>query len=145
MATPEIQQTCTMMKCPSNLCFKQSRTSFLNVEGPNCKYRERERESTKFIAQLCLSRLLFKRPPPGFGILFPTPNSPGRWASSDPDPLLISSWPRLRPISAPGVSSGFAKRQSSSEFRGFYRPGRGEFFRFLFSRSSPRLFHWFFS
>lgn len=109
----------------------------MDLKGSNCKYKsreEREREvetaveretevHTKFIAQLCLSRLLFKSPPPGFGILFPSPNSPGRWGACDPDPLLI-------PFSPSSCQSQLAAFLAAEQQRipGFYpNTNTGEF------------------
>ena len=96
---------------------------------------EKERAHTKFIAQLCLSRLLFKSPPPGFGILFPSPNSPGHWASCDPDPLLIPSSPGSGQSPLAAFLSA-SEAEEEQRIPGFY-PRSGEFLILLF-RSSPR-------
>ena len=141
---PEIQQTRTM-ECPSNSCFTNPRTCFLDLEGPNCKYKSREereieggreRERTRNLLRSSVSHAFYLRTHPrGLEFFFQLRILLVVGLPAILIPLLIPS----SPGSGPSPIAAFLSAPEAEEEQripGFY-PRRGEFLILLF-RSSPR-------
>ena len=148
---PKIQQTRTM-ECPSNSCFTNPRTCFLDLEGPNCKYKsreereievERERERTRNLLRSSASHAFYLRTHPrGLEFFFQL-----RILLVVGLPAILipfSFHPRRAPARLQSRRfSRLRKRRRSREFRGFIPE---EVSSWSFSSVPPlALFSWFIS